>query len=885
MNLCEFVGKMKKEVDFNLCYDEEKKSLIGLLIENNFDEIYEPLTTESLRFFLPLNGVCLIDYQLHFFRQNNIKKIYIVVTHHEKELLKYIENFQRCKKKYHDLDIEIIKMNKKIKTLGDVLRDFKTCVEIYNDVLLLLSDTIPIANIKEIIKAHFTNKEKCKNQIMTLILSHCTDENKSLNDDFVIAYDNFTFKLLLFESLKNKNYLIITNEIFDEVNTKDKKTLKRDEKLPQLKIGDNKELNLGSFNLNTSTNSIIISYDLVLPNIFIITPQVFKLFEDNFDYQCMRKDFIYNILKQEIKIEEIYVHELNNDYNYTECNQIITTLSDFRIYFKFFKTLIERNIHPFLSNANHLLPDFPKIIFSEPGLYKSKSATINDTCKLLKIVLIESYTEILENSTIENSVICKNCKIGKNVKITNSIIGKNSIIKDNVIILSSYISENTIINDNVFIDECCVIGRNMHIPSDVKIDKYTRLSIYKYLKDKLKLEKKNIEDDTLNGWSKKRSIELNSTEHTIQQEHISVKVEREDNTFIEIPNETYNKAVISDLCVERGEEIDANKVKGEKDPKKDKEQVNAEKEEEYVNTQKEEENMYIENKKKDVSAEKEEKDSTFENNECNIFNSEPFEISNYVVKTKYTDDQLRLFSLIGNVENYIKLKIPSSSEYDSEQDTEEESIYSTSKIYTSLSDTNVSDKEDESNSMNSLNLNDVNNHFNKINIENEKLTFSNEISLLCKEAIEKPQFMSHKILEMKSFRLSLNYTDLDIIISFFPIVWDFMNKLEFDKNTWVDNFDNVKLDLLFSSFLLDDQLYYETVYGLILNYSKKQYLKDNVKNSIYGPDKLCGAFEYIYHSDIFEFNYFNEWINKNESDDYLTNNKRLKAFAEWLSEE
>ncbi|SBT80828.1 conserved Plasmodium protein, unknown function [Plasmodium malariae] len=442
------------------------------------------------------------------------------------------------------------------------------------------------------------------------------------------------------------------------------------------------------------------------------------------------------------------------------------------------------------------------IIFSEPGLYKSKSATINDTCKLLKIVLIESYTEILENSTIENSIICKNCKIGKNVKITNSIIGKNSIIKDNVIILSSYISENTIINDNVFIDECCVIGRNMHIPSDVKIDKYTRLSIYKYLKDKLKLEKKNIE-----------------------------------------------------------------------------------KEEAYVNTQKEEENMYIENKKKDVSAEKEEKDSTFENNECNIFNSEPFEISNYVVKTKYTDDQLRLFSLIGNVENYIKLKIPSSSEYDSEQDTEEESIYSTSKIYTSLSDTNVSDKEDESNSMNSLNLNDVNNHFNKINIENEKLTFSNEISLLCKEAIEKPQFMSHKILEMKSFRLSLNYTDLDIIISFFPIVWDFMNTLEFDKNTWVDNFDNVKLDLLFSSFLLDDQLYYETVYGLILNYSKKQYLKDNVKNSIYGPDKLCGAFEYIYHSDIFEFNYFNEWINKNESDDYLTNNKRLKAFAEWLSEE
>ncbi|KNC37360.1 hypothetical protein PFLG_01606 [Plasmodium falciparum RAJ116] len=75
---------MKKEVDFNLCYEEEKKNLIGLLIENNFDEVFEPLASESLRFFLPMNGLCLIDYQ----------------------------EFQRSKKRFNDLDIEIIKMKK-----------------------------------------------------------------------------------------------------------------------------------------------------------------------------------------------------------------------------------------------------------------------------------------------------------------------------------------------------------------------------------------------------------------------------------------------------------------------------------------------------------------------------------------------------------------------------------------------------------------------------------------------------------------------------------------------------------------------------------------------------------------------------------------------------
>lgn len=217
----------------------------------------------------------------------------------------------------------------------------------------------------------------------------------------------------------------------------------------------------------------------------------------------------------------------------------------------------------------------------------------------------------------------------------------------------------------------------------------------------------------------------------------------------------------------------------------------------------------------------------------------------------------------------------SSSEYDDSEDDEEEneeseeeevdeenydSGYSTTKNHsTILTDDNTSDdKGAELFNEDSVNMSDINKHFNDINMDNEKNIFSKEISLLCKEAINKPQFMSHKILEMKSFRLSLNYTDLDVLVGIFPIIWEYINQLPFDKESWIENFDNAKLDMLFSSFLLEDQCYYETLYDLILDYSKKQYLTSNIKNNIFGSDKLCNAFEYIYHSDIFEFNYFNE---------------------------
>uniref|UniRef100_A0A8C9GE69 W2 domain-containing protein n=1 Tax=Piliocolobus tephrosceles TaxID=591936 RepID=A0A8C9GE69_9PRIM len=834
-------------------------------------------------------------------------------------------------------------MNFRIRTLGDVLRDFKKCVDIiYTDVLLLLSDTVPIANIQDIIKAHFVNKEKCKNQIMTVMLSYNLNENRPYNDQFVVAYDVLTFKLLLYESLKNKKYLTITDSLLDNINSsKGRKGKQKCEKSAYART--NSEYTTGSSDcvtgssdnivsisnesisneqilnhqgdicsnimninhidnnyiryksrsdstLDTSTNALLFFYDSVIPNIFIITPQVFKLFEQNFDYQCMHKDFIYNILNQEIKIEEIYVYELNNDYNYTECNQIIITLSDFRMYFNFYKTILERHIHPFISKASYLLPDLPKLVYTDPGIYKAKNVTIDETCKLLKLVSIDKYTYILANTIIENSIICKNCKIGKNVKIYNSIIGKNTIIKNNVTILGSYISENNIINDNVFINECCVIGRNTNIPANMEIHEYTRLSVYQYLKDKMTSNQKHKQygDGVVNFNQVKKGITTDSTNNAENNETNNAKSnEKTNNTSTDVTtDETTTTTTITNI-------------------------------------------------KESTSQHK--KNEQYENEHIVII--DPAELNKYIIKMKYSKDELRLFSLVGNIDNYEKKQNKNLLTYDSfdESDQDSTGYVSTSDSTSSEMDTcnknvshlggsdlggsdlggsdlggsdlggsdlggsdlggshlggshlggsdlggsdisstklgnnNIKREADNSIITNTIDdttankskdlsviLNHIDTEFDKKNIESDKYIFNNEISLLCKEAIEKPEFMSHKILEMKSFRLSLNYKDIDVLISFFPVIWNGINGIEFEKDTWVSYFDKNKIDLLFSSFLIEDQLYYETIYDLILQYSKQKFLENNVINNLYGPDKLCNIFEFLYHSDIFEFNYFKE---------------------------
>lgn len=48
--------------------------------------------------------------------------------------------------------------------------------------------------------------------------------------------------------------------------------------------------------------------------------------------------------------------------------------------------------------------------------------------------------------------------------------------------------------------------------------------------------------------------------------------------------------------------------------------------------------------------------------------------------------------------------------------------------------------------------------------------FRSEVQALCEEGLEEPHHIHHKILEMKSFRLACNKTDLDVMKIVLPLV-------------------------------------------------------------------------------------------------------------------
>ena len=67
------------------------------------------------------------------------------------------------------------------------------------------------------------------------------------------------------------------------------------------------------------------------------------------------------------------------------------------------------------------------------------------------------------NTLIQDSIIGRKCKIGKDVRIINSIIWSNVTIEDGAVV------ENTIVGDSVTIKSGVDVGKNSLLCSDVKV--------------------------------------------------------------------------------------------------------------------------------------------------------------------------------------------------------------------------------------------------------------------------------------------------------------------------------------------------------------------------------------------------------------------------------
>ena len=409
----------KEKSKEKLEYKEAKAIIIG----NTFTSLLEPLTIDTPYLLLPICGIPIIEIMLNCL--SGIKEVIICIKEHKKQM----ENYLRT---YHDkLNYKLV-YNEDFKNVVDCLRQIKQENYITSDFILIRGLFIINSDFEELFNIHLRNKKADRNCMITSIMKKykTTNETKTNYDENILIYNEINKRIYQFEPTYNKKKV----EIFKGIISKE----------------------------NMDNKSIIRS-DLFETGVEICSTTLLEQMTENekFDLQSIR-DYIGQILSDEIYTDTFYLHELGED---AYCGLIRNVESYLKVNFEILNRWAYPIVIDHIDLSNKLKINLKQIRY---GLFSDKEANAENFNKaelFSEVVILNKENMIEKESKLKKCVLCKDVKIGEKCDLYNCIIFKGTKIENNVIIKNSIIGKNCYIKSGVKIISS-VIGSNVELDKD-----------------------------------------------------------------------------------------------------------------------------------------------------------------------------------------------------------------------------------------------------------------------------------------------------------------------------------------------------------------------------------------------------------------------------------
>ena len=412
--------KSKKGADKDQLYKEPPKAVI---IGETFTSLLNPLTLDTPNLLLPICGIPIIEFMLDSLSSSSIiKEIIICIKkyHDYQQLDKYL-------KRYHkNLNIKIVQ-NEEFESVGDCLRRIYAEKLISTDFVLIRGLVIINKDIDELYNIHLQNKSKDKNCLITSVMKKFQNskEIKTNYDENILIYDDNDKKIYQFEPTFQESNII---KIYKSVN--------------------NKKLNVN--------NNYVVRSDLFETGIEICSNDFLNIINDNFEIKNVR-DFIKNILVNEIYLNTFYVYDLGKELY---CGMIRNIESYLNVNFE----ILNRWGYPIVIDnidiSNKLKINLKQTRFSIYCHKDTSSENYNKAKLISEVVILDKENYVGKDSQLQKCILCKDVKIGKKCVLQNCIIFKGTEIEDEVVITNSIIGNNCLIKKGVKVISS-VLGKNI----------------------------------------------------------------------------------------------------------------------------------------------------------------------------------------------------------------------------------------------------------------------------------------------------------------------------------------------------------------------------------------------------------------------------------------
>lgn len=407
--------------------------LQAVVLTDSYETRFMPLTASKPRCLMPLANVPLIEYTLEFLAKAGADEVFLACSAHAKQVDEYIEQ-SKWNLPWSPFKVTTL-MNPEARSIGDVMRDLDNGGIITGDFILVSGDVVTNIDFSKMLSFHKEMHAKDKDHIATMCLNKASQ-----------YYMTRTIEPACFVLEKSTNRCLYYQDM-PSPNSRSRKVLDVDPELLE---------NVDSFSMRN---------DLIDCRIDICTPHVPPIFQDNFDYQSLRSDFLKGVISSDLLGKHIYAYITDEYAVRAESWHSFDTIS---------QDFLGRLCYPLVLESN--IQEDQTYSYESGHIYKEKDVVLAQSCKIGKCTAIGAGTKIGERTVVENCVIGRNCIIGENINIKNSYIWDNTVIGNGCNISHCIVASNTKMGANVILNDGCIIGFDVVIEDNKEIPAGSKIS-------------------------------------------------------------------------------------------------------------------------------------------------------------------------------------------------------------------------------------------------------------------------------------------------------------------------------------------------------------------------------------------------------------------------
>lgn len=405
----------------------------AIVLTDSFETRFMPLTAVKPRCLLPLANVPLIDYTLEFLAKAGVNEVYLMCSSHADQIQAYIEQLRWANNAIFSVTSV---MSLELRSVGDSMRDLDNRGLITGDFLLVSGDVVTNIDFSKVMAFHKAKKAADRDQIVTMVLTEASPlhRTRSRLDPSVFVLDSKTQRCHYYQGIppadRAKTSVTIDPELLDDIE-----------------------------------NDFTIRNDLIDCHVDICLPIVPQIFQENFDYQTLRGDFVKGVLTSDLLKKTIYAY-------ITDESEYAARVESWSTYSAISQDVLARWCYPLVPDANMVENTSYKYEFNH--IYKEEKVVLAQLSKIGNCTCIGGNTSVGAGSEISKSVVGRNCSIGANVVIRNSYIWDNTVIEDGCVLDRTIVSGGTI-KKNAVLQAGSVIGFGVVIGENRQIAPFTRV--------------------------------------------------------------------------------------------------------------------------------------------------------------------------------------------------------------------------------------------------------------------------------------------------------------------------------------------------------------------------------------------------------------------------